>query len=305
MRKILAVVLALSFPATSFADISVSITKRLKTYSGTTKVVGTVTFDSSYPTNGESFSTALGSKVLSLTVLPQDGYVFETDLTNKKIVAYRGSPSGTISQVTGTNATSAVTISQVTGAVADDDSADSNGTAVNIVPLADGIPIGYLQSTTAGNADSSFDIGSGGPTVVVDDSDSPGGVAVYFDEDAANDDERFLAINANGTDMWVISDTGDAVKIAYDASADSNGVALYFDDDAANAHERLLFISPTDAAGSYKSDDAVTFKAGGTAAAQTFTGGTPTFTGSAAALSEVSNGTNLSTVTANFVAEII
>lgn len=148
-----------------------------------------------------------------------------------------------------------------TGAVQDDDSAASNGTAVNVVPLGVGVFAG-LESPTTGNADTTFEIGDGGPVVFVNDNDSPGGVQLYFDEDASSADSRFLAVSPTGTDLFVVTSTGDILRVVHDASAASNGVAVYIDDDAANAYEKLLFVSPTDAAGSFTTDDTVSMAAG-------------------------------------------
>lgn len=142
----------------------------------------------------------------------------------------------------------------VTGAVQDDDSAASNGTAVNIVPENNGI-FAYLESTTAGNADTTFLVGADGPAVVVNDNDSPGGVQLYFDEDAASFDSRFLCVSPTAQPLFLVTSTGDCIRVAHDASAASNGVAIYIDDNAASAHEKLLFVSPTDADGSYTTDD--------------------------------------------------
>lgn len=150
-----------------------------------------------------------------------------------------------------------------TGAVTDDDSAASNGTAVyaHVDETAQySAPIAHLESANAGNADSVFTIGNGGGTVQVKDDDaaSTGGLQVYFDEDATNSDERFLANNTQtGTDVFVIASDGKAIRIKHDASASTNGVALYFDDNGSNSYERLLFVSPTNAAGSYTTDDEV------------------------------------------------
>lgn len=155
-----------------------------------------------------------------------------------------------------------------TGAVTDDDDAASNGTAVyahvdEVTEYA--APLAHLESTNAGNADSVFTIGNGGPTVQVKDDDAAdtSGLQVYFDEDATNPDERFLINNTqSGVDVFVIASDGKAIRLKHDASASSNGVALYFDDDAANSYERLLFVSPTDADGSYDTDDVVGMVAG-------------------------------------------
>ena len=48
-----------------------------------------VDFDDSYPTGGESFdATAYITNPVAVIVLPQSGYVFEYDASNKKIKAY-------------------------------------------------------------------------------------------------------------------------------------------------------------------------------------------------------------------------
>jgi len=146
-----------------------------------------------------------------------------------------------------------------TGTVTDDDSAASNGTAVNVVAESNGM-LAYLDSTTAGNATVTFEIGSGGPTVVANDNDSPGGVQLYFDEDAAAADSKFLAVSPTGADLFVPAVDGSLIRVVHDASAASNGVAVYIDDDAASAHLKLLFVSPTDADATYTTDDVVSAK---------------------------------------------
>lgn len=73
---------------------------------------GTVAFDTSYPTGGEDYSTGLGSDVLELEVQPSLGYVFTTDLTNKKVLAYYADYSTTtdaaLIEVPGTTDISAI-----------------------------------------------------------------------------------------------------------------------------------------------------------------------------------------------------
>lgn len=144
------------------------------------------------------------------------------------------------------------------GAVADDDSAASNGTALylHIDELGES-PFGHLESVTANNADSTFSIGNGGPVVKVEDDDAAatGGVQIYFDEDAANLDERFLAAVPTGKDAFILASDGRAIRIKYHATPSTPGVAVYFDDNGSNVYERLLFVSPTNAAGTYHTDD--------------------------------------------------
>jgi len=52
--------------------------------------IGTITFDSSYPTGGESITQEkMGfHTVHSITLSSADGYTFEYDKTNEKIIAY-------------------------------------------------------------------------------------------------------------------------------------------------------------------------------------------------------------------------
>lgn len=65
-----------------------------KSGGGRREVRGTIAFDNSYPTGGESVTVhALGLSILeSLTLSPNKGYVFEWDGTtaSPKILAYHG-----------------------------------------------------------------------------------------------------------------------------------------------------------------------------------------------------------------------
>lgn len=153
-------------------------------------------------------------------------------------------------------------VAVATGTVTDDNSAASNGTAVyaHVDEAAEyALPVCHLESVTAGNADSDFDIGVGGPTIRVKDDNAAatGGLQVYYDEDAANPDERFLATFPDAKDRFVISETGQAIRIKYHATPGTPGVALYFDDDATDEELRLLFVSPTNADGTYQTDDQI------------------------------------------------
>lgn len=155
-------------------------------------------------------------------------------------------------------------IAQATGVVTDDDSAASNGTAVylHIDEKAEHAHnMGHLESVTAGNANTYFDVGVGGTRIRINDDDAAatGGLQIYFDEDATNQDERFLVNNTiTGKDVFVVGHDGKAMRIKHSATASSLGVALYVDDDGATPSARLLFVSPTNAAGAWKTDDAFT-----------------------------------------------
>lgn len=54
------------------------------------RVTGTIAFDSSYPTGGESLAAAdIGLRAIdSIRVDPKSGLVFEYDYTNSKLLAY-------------------------------------------------------------------------------------------------------------------------------------------------------------------------------------------------------------------------
>ena len=148
----------------------------------------------------------------------------------------------------------------LTGIVTDDDSATTNGTDVFITTIdagVAGLPIAYLESTNANNADATYAIGASGPVIIVNDNDTPASDELYFDEDATSADSRFLHDLAIAQDVFLVATDGRFVRVAYDASASTNGVACHFDDDAANPEDRMLFVSPTDADGSYTTDDAV------------------------------------------------
>ena len=52
------------------------------------EIDGTLTFDDSYPTGGEPFTASdIGLTTIDrLDIAPQDGYVFEWDATNEKVI---------------------------------------------------------------------------------------------------------------------------------------------------------------------------------------------------------------------------
>ena len=71
--------------------MALSLSDAIPTVRGVEKVwSGTVTFDDSYPTGGESFTQSnLGFVAFNrVEVNPTAGYVFEYDAANEKIIAY-------------------------------------------------------------------------------------------------------------------------------------------------------------------------------------------------------------------------
>lgn len=81
------------------------------------QVIGTIDFDSSYPTGGEAFDmSVIGAESLyAMVVLPKAGYVFEWDgnVTAPKIKAYRQT-AATSALVEVPNATNLSTVASIT-----------------------------------------------------------------------------------------------------------------------------------------------------------------------------------------------
>lgn len=80
--------------------MAVSVAKnRTDTVGRYTKyTTGTITFDSSYPTGGEPLvptDVGLSSKVEFISVSPADGYIFEYDYSNEKVIAYEPTSDAT------------------------------------------------------------------------------------------------------------------------------------------------------------------------------------------------------------------
>lgn len=82
-------------------------------YVGDQKIVyGTVTFDSSYPTGGESFDeTQIGLHRLDFLTLNQgeDGFVFHWDKANEKVMAFGQEPTNATAGVIGLSQVAAAT----------------------------------------------------------------------------------------------------------------------------------------------------------------------------------------------------
>lgn len=148
------------------------------------------------------------------------------------------------------------TTEDATVGVTDDDAADSNGTAVYLVPVGpvkNGVQLMKMVSVNAHNADAVFETTNPTDEFLVEDSNDaatvPGATLLYFDEDA-DAGQRFLAANGSGVNMYVKSIGGRYLFVSHDASPGGDGVQVYFHDDATAEAERLLFIGPSDADGS-------------------------------------------------------
>lgn len=245
------------------------------------RVAGTLAFDSSYPTGGESLTAAnLGLRTIDdIVVEPRSGYTFTYNHTDALLLAYRTAtltPAGTVAAPTFTGTANVGT----SGIVNDDDTAATRGHALYVVPVPQATPI------TLGTEG-----GTGTGTIQDDDTAATTGVAVYV----VLDEEEFLPTYALGHFEFVsptnthgtctIFNGGPTLLLEDDDSAASNGVVIraiaadggleatlagsgrsvlvpvsngkyiviadsttgaapqvYFDEDAANTYERLMAV---------------------------------------------------------------
>lgn len=308
------------------ANVTVTISDR-ENREGRYYVRGTVAFGNgalTYPSGGIPLAKSLlgfPNKIEDFQIIEEtggSGLIARYDLSAEKLRLFETgavTPAGTISQVTGTNAASAVTPYyqvDLTGYTAPTPALTHNADPVtNLAAAALYIEEDYgigegncgrLYSTTDSDADvvgSTDDATIWGqaatPRFYVNDSDSPSGVQIYVNESSS---DQLEFISPTETDAFIImpieaianSPCGGfalAVKVHHNASADS-GKALYFDDNGA-ADAQLAFVDTGASGGVIPAGDITLlgpiFGAAtgniGTAAAQTFTGGTPTFTGTA------------------------
>jgi hypothetical protein len=187
-------------------------------------LVGTIDFDSSYPTGGESFdvSSYFPVDVLGVTFFPQDGYVFAYDEDNKKVKAYEQLGLGTLNLID--------TASGNTLTVTDTDS--PGGNAVYLKYTTDGKP--YLCCDMANDsADKILAFSSSIKVRIIDDGSASGGTQVYFDEDGTQPDRLLADLSTVDADAYIETNTpGYYLKVKNDSSASTNGVALNYDDGA-------------------------------------------------------------------------
>lgn len=209
----------------------------------------TIALDNSYPTGGEEVTAAQLhlENIYSVNCQVNDGYLFDYDYTNSKLLAYGVSSGfqGNISEVT----KPVLTLTNTA------DAGSSEAALPVYVVEANGVGpenILSLQSTTASNADvlASFeettgDIAPGTPRYWVEDSDSPAGVLLY----ARDSDHRLQFISPTEQDAYIIApieaiaDTvpGFALKIKvyHTAAAATSSSVVYFDDNG-GADAQLL-----------------------------------------------------------------
>lgn len=258
------------------------------------KITGSVTFDSSYPTGGETLTAgALGLTDISQfeTADTISGYTFQpTVATGGGSVAlevYEGGSEAHNHAAGGLTAAPSGETTTITYA------ASPGGNQCYIKFLADGSPyVAVNNATTTANATVSFSADCK-LLLTHDASAASGGFALYFDDDAGSPDERLLcdlssAVNAN---LYLKCSDGHVVKVTNDASASSNGTALNYDD---GADQRLESAN----AGTSDADLGTDFGQGWLAGGL----GGNVANNTAGQADEVANGTNLSTLTVPFIA---
>ena len=245
LKKILVLVMLLLVAADARAALTLT-RQRVENAGSETKMEYTVGFDSSYASGGESLTAAnVGlTSIHRVSAAPKSGYVFAYDYSANKLRVYN---SGT-----------AINTQSIT--LTDDNTAATNGRQL-YVDSVDGV-YGYLNTTLT--ADGTGTLATSGSTYIVRD-DSTGGTmdtALYFDEDAANVDERFLSNFKSQSDHFINVGNGTCIRVKHSATASSLGVPVYFKETGTAYTAKLLFVSPTNVAGTGRTDDSKTNYAG-------------------------------------------
>ena len=199
-----------------------------------------ITFDSSYPTGGESLTPGMigFDDIINIIIEPSDGISFGYDYTNEKIKAYGVAP--------------------VPVTITDDDSAASNGVAVyahiDTIGTDSDRKIAHLESVTANNATVTYQANATLTTTSIgtmwdDNAAATDGLVVYVDDNGDTDlsAAKLLVVSDTNEDLYVPMSDGSYLTVYDDDSAASNGVALYADDNASNAYEKLMFVAPSNA----------------------------------------------------------
>ena len=242
------------------------------------KVSGTITFDSSYATSGESISaSSLGlAWIEDMEIKDSEGYTYDCDVASggatALVKAYR---IGNVNAVT----TEAIKLT------------DSNTAATDGVQIyahtKDG-KTGWLEFVSPTDADGVFSLASGGSNAFIFDSDAAAtdGFEVYIDEDATNADDRLQIVSPSNSDIYVpVAGSNKFIKLKDNDTAATDGTNAYFDEDGTNAYDRVTFVSPSNTDAFAATDDEYTPLA-------------PFF--SAQSLTEVTSSTDLSSVVVDF-----
>ena len=200
-----------------------------------------ITFDSSYPTGGESLTPGMigFDDIINIVIEPSDGISFSYDYTNEKIKAYGVAP--------------------VPITITDADGAASAGVAVyahiDTIGTDSDRKIAHLESVTANNATVTYQANATLTTASIgtmwdDAAAASSGLQVYVDENGDTDlsAAKFLVDNdTTETDLYVPLSDGSYLTLYNDDSASSNGVAVYFDDNAGTASAKWLLVTPSNA----------------------------------------------------------
>jgi len=134
--------------------LAVTIKKATKLVNGVRFAIGTIAFDSSYPTGGEALAKeALGfsGEIAGAVFAPTAGYLFSYDLSNEKVIAY--TPVKTVAAHTHTFTGTAMSITpttlggEPTTKLLQNDAGTLKSTDITAIPL--GTPAGTLSSAGA------------------------------------------------------------------------------------------------------------------------------------------------------------
>lgn len=237
--------------------------------------------DNSYPTNGYEVNAAsfgLG-KITRLKSQSEGGYVLESVPTSDPAIwkLKFSRTAGATPTFTGTapKSSSLYTVTH---------DATPDGNAIYVKFNESGPYLACNMATDTADKVITF-ANSEKLTIKHDASAGTGGVQVYFDSDGATVSARLLIVSPTTQDVYVRCHSGSVVRLVHDASAATNGNAITYDD---GTDERIESNCSTaaDATISTHTSAWVTDAPAGSNSV------------SAAALTEVSNGTNLSSLTA-------
>ncbi len=243
-------------------------------------MTGTIAFDASYPTGGESLSGISGyfSTMLAISFEGEGGYTYAYDKTNNKVLVYLSSGTPTLSAETshthaialdggatgaeashthavaldgGATAAGSSHTHSVTAAAVDAEAAHTHAIALDGGATAAGASHTHGLTTGTVGAGTSHNHAFTGTAITPqainvthDAAANVTGVAVYLHtKDGSHGWLEFVSpTNADGTVR--LNATGDYVLVFDSDTAATDGVAIYFDEDAATADARLLAVTP-------------------------------------------------------------
>ena len=287
MKKLLAAVfIFLSLSTSALAAPTLSNVKR-ENAGSQVLYTGNVTFDSSYPTGGETINPAkLPLSTINSLNVTGGGYVYAFDPTTSKLKVYSGTnPGGTVSSTfTGTD--------QVTNPQFFTVYASAAPAGVDVYVKVGNSPETYLAANHAGSK-VILDIGTDALFIDADATPATDGFPIFVDEAGLRLVADFSGIPGGGPSKLFVTCYGGLMVEINNASTAGLDPLTY---NTATGHFEYLDTVPlvnllmrTSATwiGNSKITPAGTI-------VSTFTGG------GASALTEVSNGTDLSALTAQF-----